>query len=79
MEEDVGGCEGEVGQHADGDVPLAVARLRRRPEQRVDRVLPEGREQSVADLEGNRGGHRSFIVNYRVRLSNGRKVLLFFP
>ena len=56
MEEDVGGCEGEVGQHADGDVPLAVARLRRRPEQRVDRVLPEGREQSVADLEANRGG-----------------------
>ena len=49
MEEDVGCCEGEVWQHADG-LPLAVARLRRRPEERVDRVLPEGGKQPVADL-----------------------------
>ena len=49
MEEDVGGCEGEVWQHADG-LPLAVARLRRRPEQRVDRVLPEGGKQAIPDL-----------------------------
>ena len=51
MEEDVGCCEGEVGDDADG-LPLAVARLRRRPEERVDRVLPEGGKQAVTDLAG---------------------------
>ena len=49
MEEDVRGCEGEVGDDADG-LPFAVARLRRRPEQRVDRVLTEGGKQTVAHL-----------------------------
>ena len=53
VKEDVGCCEGEVRQHSNG-LPLAVARLRRRPEQRVDRVLPEGRKQTVADLKQNR-------------------------
>ena len=51
VEEDVGCCEGEVGDDADG-LPLAVARLRRRPEERVDRVLPEGGKQAVTDLTG---------------------------
>ena len=49
VEEDVGCCEGKVRDDADG-LPLAVARLRRRPEERVDRVLPEGGKQAIPDL-----------------------------
>ncbi len=50
MKDDVGDGQQEVRNDADV-FPLPQRRLRRRPEQRVDGVLAEGREESVTNLE----------------------------
>ncbi len=50
VKDDVGDGQQEVRNDADV-FPLPQRRLRRRPEQRVDGVLAEGRKESVTNLE----------------------------